>query len=183
MKVKLVNKPTLEYADSGIGMCYNKGPILDPDKMTKRIHKVACVSKHSSTIEFIDYIFEIEASTKVLLELTRHRMMSMSCQSSRYTLNKGEFFFEKTGDHEVDLQLSKWKETIQDMIDLGKKNDITALMLPQAFIYKFQVKFNARSLQNFFELRLARTAHYHIQEVAQAMYDVIPEEHKFLFDK
>jgi thymidylate synthase (FAD) len=182
MKVKLLNKPTLEFADSAIGQCYNAGPYKDLEKQAKRIHKVACVSKHSSTIEFIDYVFEIEASTKVLLEMTRHRMASYGCQSSRYTLDKGEFFFEKTGDNEVDLQLSKWKEIIEDMISLGKKNDVVSLMLPQAYRYKWTVKFNARSLQNFFELRRARTAHYQIKEIAEEMYKLIPDDHKFLFE-
>ncbi len=183
MKVTLLNEPTLKFADSAIGQCYAAGPKETIPEQAKRIHKVACVSKHSSTIEFIDYVFEIEASTKVLLEMTRHRHASYGCQSSRYTLDKGEFFFEKTNDPEIDLQLAKWKTIIEDMISLGKKNDVVSLMLPQSYRYKWTAKFNARSLQNFFELRLARTAHYQIQEVAQAMYDAIPDDHKFLFDK
>ena len=182
MKVKLINTPTLEFTDWAIGECYDKGCYTDEEKRNTRINKVANVSKHSSVLEFTDYIFEIEASTKVLLEMTRHRMANYACKSSRYTLNKGEIIFEKTNDPEVDLQLSKWKEVIEDMIALGKKNDVVSLMLPQAYQYRWVVKFNARSLQNFFQLRRARTAHYQIQDVANAMFETIPEDQKFLFE-
>ncbi len=183
MKVTLINEPTLKYTDWAIGECYDKGCYTDPAKIESRIHRVANVSKHSSTIEFIDYVFEIEASTKVLLEMTRHRMASYACKSSRYTLDKGEVFFEKTGDPDVDIALSKWKETVEDMIDLGKPNDIVSLMLPQAYQYRWVMKINARSLQNFFDLRTHRKAHFHIKEVAEAMWDQIPEDHKFLFEE
>jgi thymidylate synthase (FAD) len=54
-------------------------------------------------------------------------------------------------------------------------------MLPQAYQYRWVTKFNARSLQNFFELRLDKHAHPHIKEVAEKMYAQIPEDHKFLF--
>jgi len=133
--------------------------------------------------DFTDYIFEITADTKVLLEMSRHREMSMACKSSRYTLDKGEIIFEKTEDPEVDLQLSKWKQIIEDMIDLGKTNDIISLMLPQAYQYRWVIKFNTGSLQNFFNLRLDKHAHYKIREVAEEMFSALPDNHKFLFEE
>lgn len=183
MKVQLINKPTLKYTDHAIGECYDKGCYTDPHKMKSRIHRVANVNKHSSVLEFSEYIFEIEASTKVLLEMTRHRQASYACKSSRYTLNKGKIIFEKTNDPEIDIQLSKWKSVIEDMIVLGKKNDVVSLMLPQVYQYRWVAKFNARSLQNFLELRLDKHAHYHIRDVAMEMYNQIPDEHKFLFQE
>ena len=182
VKVELVNKPTLDLADHAVGQCYDKGCYTDPEKKQKRLYNIANVYKHSSVLEFIDYQFEITASTKVLLEFTRHRQASYECKSSRYTLDKGEVVFEKTGDPEVDLQLAKYKTVIEDMIGLGKKNDVVSLMLPQAYQYRWDVKINARSLQNFFELRLDRNAHYQIREVAIEMYKALPEDHKFLFE-
>ncbi len=181
MKVELINQPTLKYTDWAIGECYNKGCYTDPEKIEKRVHKVANVSKHSSVLEFTEYVFEIEASTKVLLEMTRHRQASYACKSSRYTLDKGEIVFEKTGDNEVDMHLSEWKTVIEDMVKAGKKNDITSMMLPQVYQYRWVVKFNARSLQNFFALRLDKHAHFTIIAVAEEMYASIPESHKFLF--
>jgi thymidylate synthase (FAD) len=43
--------------------------------------------------------------------------------------------------------------------------------------------FNARSLKNFLELRRASSAHFQIREVAEAMYECIPEDMKFLFNE
>jgi thymidylate synthase (FAD) len=183
MQVKLMNTPELYGADLAIGECYDKGCYTDLASIQKRMHNIANVYKHSSTIEFIDYIFEIEASTKVLLEMSRHRQASYACKSSRYTLNKGEIVFEPTGIPEVDKDLNEWKSVVEKHVSAGLKNDITSLLLPQAYQYRWVAKFNARSLQNFFDLRLDKHAHFQIREVAQAMYDQIPDDHKFLFNE
>ena len=183
MQVRLLNTPTLEFTDEAIGSCYDKGPYVDKDKRDKRIKKVALQYKHSSVLEFTEFVFEITASTKVLLEMTRHRMASYACKSSRYTLNKGEVVFESTGDFHVDKLLESWKNVIETEIKKGTSNEITSLMLPQAYQYRWLVKFNARSLQNFLDLRLARGAHHHIREVAEEMLKCIPESMQYLFVK
>ncbi len=181
MKVELINTPSLKESDWAAGACYDKGCYTDPKSIEKRLNNLINVYKHSSIAEFIEYTFEITADTKTLLEMTRHRHANYACKSSRYTLDKGEVIFEKVNDPEIDLQLSKWKTVIEDMIGLGKPNDKVAMMLPQAYQYRWVAKFNARSLQNFFELRLDKHAHYKIREVATEMYNQIPDDHKFLF--
>lgn len=178
MKVTLINNPTFEYTDWAIGECYDKGCYTDPEKMTNRIKRVANVNKHSSVLEFTNYVFEIEASTKVLLEMTRHRHANYACKSSRYTLNKGEVVFESSGDEEIDSHLEEWKEIINNMIKLGKKNDVVSLMLPQAYQYRWIIQINARSMQNFISLRTDKHAHFHIREVALEMYDALPKIHQ-----
>ena len=183
MKVTLLHTNGLEFSDSAIGLCYDKGCYADPVARDKRITKVALKHKHSSTIEFTNFIFSIEASTKVLLEMSRHRIASYACKSSRYTLNKGEIIFESTGDDFVDELLNQWKLTIEDVINQKKSNDIVSLMLPQAYQYKWQAQFNARSLMNFLELRRSKSAHFHIREVAEEMFKCIPDDMKYLFDK
>jgi len=183
MQVRLMNSPTLTYTDMAIGECYDKGAYCDLDDRNRRIKKVALKHKHSSVLEFSDFIFEITASTKVLLEMTRHRMASYACKSSRYTLNKGEVVFESTGDSYIDGLLESWKKIIEFEIEKGTSNEITSLMLPQAYQYRWLVKFNARSLQNFLDLRLARGAHFHIREVAEEMLECIPESIQYLFVK
>jgi thymidylate synthase (FAD) len=183
MLVTLINKPTLEYTDWAIGECYDKGCYSDPDRRDNRIKKVALKNKHSSVLEFTNFVFEIEASTKVLLEMTRHRMASYACKSSRYTLNKGEIVFEKTGHEYVDRVLFTYKCQIEELVDNGISNDIISLMLPQAYQYRWVVQFNARSLKNFLDLRLSKSAHFHIREVAEEMLASIPEDIRYLFEK
>ena len=182
MEVRLIHTNGLEFSDNAIGMCYDKGCYTDPDKRDNRIKKVALKHKHSSTIEFTNFIFEITASTKVLLEMTRHRIANYACKPSRYTLNKGEIIFESTGNMEVDNALNEWKSSIQLFVEKGISNEVTSLMLPQAYQYKWQVQFNARSLKNFLDLRRASSAHFHIREVAEEMYQVVPNNMKYLFE-
>ena len=182
MNVELIAYQGLEGIDHAIGLCYAKGDYCDTDKRDNRITKVALKHKHSSVLEFATFTFDISASTKVLLEMTRHRMASYACQSSRYTLNKTDIVFEPTGDAQVDVALHGWLHTIEDFIKLGKSNEIVSLMLPQAFQYNWTVMFNARSLKNFLELRMASSAHFQIREVAQGMFNCIPDEMKYLFE-
>ena len=182
MQVKLLNNPTLEFSDSAIGLCYDKGPYADPVKRDKRITKVALKHKHSSTIEFTNFVFDITATTKVLLEMTRHRHANYACKSTRYTLNKGDIVFEPTGDAAIDELLEGWRQSIKSMIYQKKSNELTSLMLPQAYQYRWQVQFNARSLMNFFDLRRSSSAHFQIRDVANAMYNVVPDDMKYLFD-
>ena len=183
MNVKLLNVPDLTFVDSAIGQCYDKGCYTDPVKMHGRIDRVANgkVTKHDSVLEFTDAIFEITASTKVLLEMTRHRQASYACKSSRYTIDKGVVIFEPSGDEDVDSALALWRETVEEMIAAGKPNDVVSLMLPQAYQYRWTCKFNYRSLQNFMALRLDKHAHFQIRAVAEAMLASLPEEHRYLF--
>jgi len=182
MKVELLNQPTLEFTDLAIGECYDKGCYTDPEKRDNRIKKVALKHKHSSVLEFTNFIFQIEANTKVLLEMTRHRHANYACKSTRYTLNKGEIEFDTTGNKEADEALKVLKYTINRMSSEGVSNEITSLMLPQAYMYRWTVQFNARSLMNFFELRRAKSAHFKIREVAEEMFQQIPEEMKYIFE-
>jgi len=183
LKVELIHTNGLEFSDNAIGLCYDKGCYTDPEERDRRITKVALKHKHSSTIEFTNFIFQIEASTKALLEMTRHRIANYACKSSRYTLNKGEIVFESTGDDEVDRLLKAWKMEIEYQVAKKKSNEVTSLMLPQAYQYRWQVQFNARSLMNFLELRRAKAAHFHIREIAELMYESIPDDMKYLFKK
>ena len=182
MIVELLNEPSLLYTDNAIGMCYDKGTYCDPEKRDNRIKKVALKHKHSSVLEFTNFVFQIKANTKVLLEMTRHRHANYACKSTRYTLNKGEIEFDSTGNKEADAALDVLKYTINRMSKEGVSNEITSLMLPQAYMYRWTVQFNARSLMNFLELRRAKSAHFKIREVAEAMYDLVPKEMQYLFD-
>lgn len=183
MKVELIGCQGIEYVDHAIGLCYDKGDYCDVDKRDNRIKKVALKAKHSSVLEFAVFTFDITASTKVLLEMTRHRMASYACKSSRYTLNKSDIIFEETGDKYIDDLLYDWKNKILDAIAHGYSNELTSLMLPQAYQYRWTAMFNARSLKNFLELRRSHAAHFHIREVAEAMFMCIPTEMRYLFDE
>ena len=185
--VKLLNKPTLEFVDSGVGMCWDKGSYgANTDKGKERIDRVCNKFHHSSMLRFTTYIFEVELSTSALLEWTRHQVgVDYAVKSTRYCTkqNPDDIRVELSRNNLVNLLLLKHTEEIiqfiKDNPSIG--NDDIKLLLPQGFIYKMQVQFNAQSLQHFIKLRSDKTAHYHIRALAYNIHDNIPEEHKFLF--
>lgn len=207
MNVKLLNYTPLEVADNAIGKCYDKGCYTDLDKIKNRINNVANVKKHASTIEHLTYNFDIDGVSRALLqELARHRIASYSVKSTRYTLkelrdevfdfdplktvaytqdqlNQCAKYLVFTDDDTVNSAsiMSLWM--LQQIIKSGIPNDKAKFCMPESYKTSLVMTINARSLQNFIALRSSKHALWEIQDLAKAIYDVIPEDHKFLFEK
>ena len=187
MKVELINKPTLDYIDTGIGMCWNKGGYgADTDKGRERINRVCNKNQHSSMLRFAQYIFRVELSTSALLEFTRHQVgVDYAVKSTRYCTksDSDNIKYEPSKNDKVNRLLDNIMTTVKLFIQENNdiSNDDLKLLLPQAFMYEMQVQFNAQSLQHFLKLRTSKYAHYHIRELAYAIYKEIPTEHIYLF--
>ena len=188
MKVTLLNTPTLAFVDTGIGMCWDKGGYLGTDetKGHERIDRVCNKFHHSSMLRFVQYIFEVELSTSALLEWTRHQVgVDYAVKSTRYCTKQNPELIkvELSKNLKVNQMMFNHVEEIKHLIhtDRSIANDDLKLLLPQGFIYKMQVQFNAQSLQHFIKLRSDKTAHYHIQDLAKELYECIPEDHKYIF--
>ena len=87
-----------------------------------------------------------------------------------------------TGDDDVDYMSILALENTRKMIQNGVPNDIAKYCMPECFKTSLVMTINARSLQNFLELRSSKHALWEIQDLAKDMYDAIPEEHKFLYE-
>ena len=201
MIVKLLHHTPLEVADIAICKCYGNEPHSDSEKVKARINRVANVSKHASTIEHISYSLDINGiSRSCLIELSRHRIASYTVKSSRYTLQelkkeqpfdivriandgvKASKYIVLTGDEDVDNMSILALENVRRMVQEGKPNDVSKYCMPESFKTSLVMTINARSLQNFLELRSSKHALWEIQLLARAMYEAIPDEHKFLYD-
>ena len=201
MIVELLHHTPLEVADIAICKCYGNEPHSDNEKVKARINRVANVSKHASTVEHISYGLDIAGISRAcLIELSRHRIASYTVKSSRYTLQelKNEQPFDivridndgvraskyivLTGDEDVDNMSILALENVRRMVQEGKPNDISKYCMPECFKTSLVMTINARALQNFLELRSSKHALWEIQNLAKAMYDALPENHKFLFD-
>lgn len=201
MIVKLLHHTPLEVADIAICKCYGNEPHSDSEKVKARINRVANVSKHASTIEHISYSLDIDGiSRSCLIELSRHRIASYTVKSSRYTLQelkkeqpfdivriandgvKASKYIVLTGDEDVDNMSILALENVRRMVQEGKTNDVSKYCMPECFKTSLVMTINARSLQNFLELRSSKHALWEIQLLAKAMYEAIPDEHKFLYD-
>lgn len=201
MKVKLLNYTPLEIADIAICKCYGNEPHSDSKKVKARINRVANVSKHDSTIEHLYYNFDIDGISRACLqEVARHRVASYTVKSSRYTLQelkkespfdvsnpdidwvRASQFIVLTKNDYVDYTSIKALEELRVLLDMNVPNDIAKYCMPEAYKTSLVMSINARSLQNFLELRTSKHALKEIQDLAKALFEAIPNEHKFLFE-
>ena len=200
MKVKLLNYTPLEIADIAICKCYGNEPHSDSEKVKARINRVANVSKHASTIEHLYYSFDIDGISRACLqEVARHRIASYTVKSSRYTLQelkkekpfdvnnpdidwvRASQFIVFTKNDYVDYISIKALEELRILLEMNVPNDLAKYCMPEAYKTSLVMSINARSLQNFLELRTSKHALKEIQGLAKALFEAVPEEHKFLF--
>ena len=176
------------------------GRIITGQADKELIHRVGNKNKHSSTLEHLNYTFDIEGISRACLqELARHRMASYSVKSTRYTLKElrneepfDDFLFDKeragkyivmTGDADVDMASMYAMDYLRTRLEMGIPNDITKYCLPEAYKTSLVMTINARSLQNFLELRSNPSALWEIRNLAQALFDSLPNEHQYLFEE
>lgn len=157
------------------------------------IHRIGNVNKHSSTLEHLVYTLEIKGVSRALLqELARHRIASLSVKSTRFTLQElvateddfDPMFFLVSTDSEVvnalnAIHLIDLKHVLAD----GIPRDIAKYTLPEAYKTDFVWTINARSLQNFLKLRSSNQALWEIRDLSKAVFEAIPQDHKYLFEE
>ena len=176
------------------------------------INRIANKYKHASTLEHLTYNFTIEGVSRALLqELARHRMASPSVKSTRYTLKelKDEESFDQiigteigwensilfktlkeraseflvfTEINSVDLASIKALENLRLILLGGTPNDRAKYCLPESYKVDLAWTINARSLQNFISLRSSKAALWEIRDLANAIFNALPEDHKYLFE-
>ena len=62
----------------------------------------------------------------------------------------------------------------------GHSNDDISMLLPQSYQYSCIVTMNAQAIQHFLTLRTDKSAHWDIQELANELYNALPDDHKFI---
>jgi thymidylate synthase (FAD) len=174
----------------------------------ERMDRVANKNKHASTIEHLTYNFDIDGISRACLqELSRHRIASLSVKSSRYTLKelkdedafvnealsqyilddemrqRAQKYVVFTEDDDVNASIVLCLECLRWCIAQGSSNDFAKYTLPEAYKTSLIWSINARSLQNFLELRTNKAALWEIRKLANEIYDKLPQDHKFLFSE
>jgi thymidylate synthase (FAD) len=149
-------------------------------------------SAHESVLEHAVYTFELISSRAVLQQVTTHRMTSRSTESSRIALHKvlksnAEDCIVPTGDEEIDKLVIKQVKRVAKLVkrrkgSKAKSNDRAKYAICEALKTRLQFTINARSLRNVLTLRTAPDALWEIRELAYAMFNELPEDHKFLFE-
>ncbi len=194
----LMNHTPLQICSHAVRTCWQSHAKADAGGEADRalILKVGNIFKHSSTLEHLNYTFYLENISRALLqELARHRIASLSVKSTRYTL--------KELNNEPDIELHDWESIerycvltenyhvnnaiaealvrLQWLVKEGIPNDQSKFALPDAYKTELTWTINARSLQNFLTLRTSKAAMWEIRRLAYAIFDALPEDHKYLF--
>lgn len=208
--VSLLHSTPLKIVDIGIGTCWDKHTDGDESNL-ERMDRVINKHKHGSISEHLVFNFYIKNISRCCLqELARHRIASPSVKSTRYTLkelkeekefcteiivngknhtiineeqfNKASKFLIFTGIETVDTNSIKELEILRKEILLGTSNDKVKYNLPEAYKTELTWTINARSLNNFLSLRTDKKALWEIRNLAYAIFNVIPDECKFIFE-
>ena len=86
-----------------------------------------------------------------------------------------------TGDSSIDDVTIQQLDLLRQKVAEGTANDKVKPFIPEAYKTSLVWTINARSLQNFLELRTNKAALWEIRELAYELYNRLPEEHKYLF--
>lgn len=161
-------------------------------------------NKHESIFEHIVYVFNILGIPRLCLqELSRHRIASYSVESTRYTLKKLKYeesfksyildryeyiydldraskFIEINPEVNTNFQVQQLEFVREVLLD-GASIDDVKYLLPENYLTDLVWTINVRSLRNFLQLRLSKSAHKSIRALANEMLTSLPVEHLFLY--
>ena len=199
MEITLMHHTPLDVCAHAIRTCWQSFEKSDEggERDKALIDRVGNKYKHASTLEHLVYTFYIKGVSRALLqELARHRIASLSVKSTRYTLKElknsesfgeedykgAEKFIVLTGNTLVDTASIKALNNLQDILKSGVSNDIAKFCLPESYKTELTWTVNARSLQNFIELRSNKSALWEIQKLAHNLFNSLPSEHQYLFE-
>ena len=198
MEGKLLNYTPLWICSNAIRTCWqsfdkgDNGGEID----LALIDRVGNKLKHASTLEHLFYNFYIKGISRACLqELARHRIASLSVKSTRYTLkelkNESEFkpndfenasrYIVLTSNEFVDNASINALENLRQILNQNTSLDIAKYCLPESYKTELSWSINARSLQNFLSLRSSKSALWEIRDLANLIYQNLPQEHKFIY--
>ena len=119
---------------------------------------------HLSVLEHAYASFSVECSLTVLLQLTRHRHLSFTVQSSRGTLLSD---LTETGILMADRQNKETLRLYHTLADEGYRKEELAYMLPKGIEYHLVITGNFRAWYEYLPKRLCRRATQEHQELAE----------------
>lgn len=156
--VTSTNEP-MELLKLAAGECYQT-------KATNGVIKHIVKAGHLSVLEHCSATFEVTCSITTLLQLTRHRHLSFTVQSSRGSKLTSVY---KTGKDSIDNAVESIMATYESLTDDYEKQE-AAYVLPKAAQYKLIVTGNFRAWFEYLPKRLCKRASKEHQELAQKIY-------------
>jgi thymidylate synthase (FAD) len=146
---------------------------------------------HDAISEFSFYIFSISGVSRVLThQLVRHRIASYLQMSSRHvSLENVDYVIpEKIKENKEALKIfnntkQQINQAYKKIIQLNIPKEDARYLIGDGSQTNIVMGINARSLNNFFRLRLCKTAQWEIRELAEKMRDLVRKDAPILFLK
>ena len=151
-----------------------------PADVLKRIIRLG----HESILEHINLTFSIKGLSRACLqELARHRHISLSVESTRYTLRKKTLQSDDVeyacGNDDFRLELaallSQFMKEHPDM-----PNDELKYYIPEFWPTNLIITLNIREFRHILKLRTAPAALKEFRILARSMFNEIPEQFRYL---
>ena len=162
--------------------CY-KSTKKDDIKAKEQFVRGIIKSGHESVIEHECLTFKVITDRAIANEMVRHRLASYSQQSSRYVDLSDLRVISPLGIENRDVgyamvdALQQCEDAYKKLIELGATKDVARSVLPLATETEIIMTMNLRSLRHFLKLRLHKSAHENIRDIARKIYDIMREKY------
>ena len=117
--------------------------------------------------------------TEEIVEGKPKQVKHFDIESARERAGKYLVF---TGNDDVDRYSIYALENLRKLVQLNISNDLAKYALPESYKVELTWSVNARGLQNFLKLRSDKAALWEIRQVAWALFNALPDDHKYLFE-
>lgn len=177
MKVTLINKmgSIADIADMA-SICYGHEEARNPEQLFRNLIRLG----HTSTLEHMVFTFKIEGISRACLaQLTRHRHASFIVRSQRYCEEKkAPYTMSRSIDTRVDVEkfMDSMSILYEQLLKDGVKREDARYILPNAIDTSLYMTINLRSLINFFQLRLDKSAQWEIRDLAGEMFNLLDKD-------
>ena len=151
----------LTLLKTAISQCYQKEAT---DATVKHILKAG----HLSVLEHASASFHVTCSLTVLLQMTRHRHLSFTVESSRGSTLCG---MERRDIERIDHYNQQTMAFYNELIYGGIRPEDAAYVLPKAALYRFIITGNFRAWYEYLPKRLCKRASKEHQKLAQLLHN------------
>jgi len=181
---------------AAIRLCYSPSSIekirerVDDAEAARLIKKVLDLG-HFSVLEHASFTFGIEGISRACShQLVRHRLASYSQQSQRYVKMRDVEYTtppaiaaNPQAAEQYSVVMGRLQQCYDDLLAAGIEAEDARYVLPNAANTNIIMTANARSLLNFFELRLCTRAQHEIRQLAGLMLAEVRKAAPVLFAK
>lgn len=185
MTVELLRYTTdpVKIIEESASICYDSKPSADG-----RIMDACYDSGHQSVLEHATFTFHIEGVSRALLaQLSRHRLLSLTVRSQRYTKedNSDWVLPDTIANHKDARELfASLKQIVMTgysaLLKFGIPPEDARMVLPNAMETTLNVTLNLRSLIHIANERLCTTAQREIRDLVREMCRLVSDlEPKF----